>query len=304
MLAVGTAPILALAAAMSHSMLRQTPQSNRLVSPRMSSMAQLNDVTVQRISDGASLDLGGTLTSSQEGKTLLILGTYAADFNMIEYGQKLRHYLPQLREAGVARFITVVNSDPAACAALAEILDLPAEVELCSDPTGEAGRRFGVNRGWRPDDTQLNPYVKLFGMLVGLGAGGTLPSVIAGYIGNPWGTKGWIESSLAQGQRAGRWPQSALEISDDGKVAINKFDELPLVSSWGRRPLELATLRLQNMMGISIARWSDLQPGDPRCLTQLGGCALYGANGAEEFVWKDNGICGVANFEEILGRKA
>ena len=49
--------------------------------------------------------------------------------------------------------------------------------------------------------TDLNPYLKLLGMLVGLGASATLPSVITGYLGNPWGKSEWIESSLAQGQK-------------------------------------------------------------------------------------------------------
>ena len=40
----------------------------------------------------------------------------------------------------------------------------------------------------------------------GLGAGGTLPAVITGYFGNPWGESRWIAGALAQGRRAGRWP--------------------------------------------------------------------------------------------------
>ena len=48
--------------------------------------------------------------------------------------------------------------------------DIPDEVELYSDPSGSAGRAFGVSTGWRPDDAEMSPYVKLLGMLVGLGA--------------------------------------------------------------------------------------------------------------------------------------
>ena len=60
-------------------------------------------------------------------------------------------------------------------------------------------------------------------MLVGLGAGATLPSVISGYLGNPWGSSGWIESSLAQGQTAGRWPDTALELDSTGAAAGLKW---------------------------------------------------------------------------------
>jgi hypothetical protein len=33
-----------------------------------------------------------------------------------------------------------------------------------------------------------------------------------------------------------------------GPTPQNAFDALPLVGGWGRRPLELATLRLQNLI--------------------------------------------------------
>ena len=42
------------------------------------------------------------------------------------------------------------------------------------------------------------------------------------------------------------------------------------------RPLELATLRLQTMLGVSLANWDELQPVDDRCLTQLGGLVRRG----------------------------
>lgn len=40
---------------------------------------------------------------------------------------------------------------------------------LMVDNLGRAGRAFGVGTGWRPDDKDMSPYVKLFGMLFGLG---------------------------------------------------------------------------------------------------------------------------------------
>eukprot|EP00965_Chrysotila_dentata_P184601 6093696-Pleurochrysis_carterae.AAC.3 len=36
-----------------------------------------------------------------------------------------------------------------------------------------------------------------------------------------------------------RWPNTALKLDESGAVVSNSFDELPLVGSWGRRPLEL-----------------------------------------------------------------
>lgn len=261
----------------------------------------LSGVRVTRVSNQQEIDLGESLASDETVK-LCVLGTYAADFNAIEYAQRLRYYLPQLKEKGVDEFKLVLNASPASCEALSNLLDLPAEVELLSDPSGSAGLRFGVGRGWLPEDDSVSPYLKLFGMLWGLGAAQTLPYVIMGYIGNPWGKSGWIENALAVGQTQGRWPNNALEITNDGTV-INQFSELPVVGGWGRRPLELATLRLQNMIGVSIAKWGDLAPNltdHPSVLTQLGGCVLLGKDGRVIYEWKDPGICAVASFDDIV----
>ena len=84
----------------------------------------------------------------------------------------------------------------------------------------------------------------------------------------------------------------------------NKFSELPYVGNWGRRPLELATLRLQNMIGLSLQNWDALKPSDDELdcgiLTQLGGCLILGSDGTVMYEWRDAGICHVANFEDIL----
>jgi len=126
------------------------------------------DIALPRLSDGARVHLGDALAATS-GKTMLCFGTHAADFNAIEYLQKLRFYGPRLRAAGVDRLCCVVNGEAAQCETLVDLLDVPSDVEVFSDPTGEAGRMFGVSRGFRPDDDSLSPFVKLF--VVGIGPG-------------------------------------------------------------------------------------------------------------------------------------
>ena len=255
--------------------------------------------------DGTTVDIDD-LINSKKGSSLVVFGTYAADFNMIEYAQRLTHYIPRLKEKDISNFVMIVNSSPAAAEKLAKLLEIPSEIDMLCDPTGTISKKFGVNTGWRPDDADMSPYVKLFGMLWGLGAWATLPSVIGGYLGNPFTSQGWIEEALAQGQRQGRFPTNALNLDDNGRVLLNKFSELPLVGSWPRRPLELATLRLQNMMGISLANWSDLKPNDEELkagvLTQLGGCLVLSENGDVRYEWRDQGICHVVNFEDMIAK--
>lgn len=268
--------------------------------------------SVIRISDNQPILINDQINLKKDEKCLLIIGTYAADFNSIEYAQKLRHYKSKLEENGISKFIMILNASPPAVMAFRNILDLPKDIELYSDKYGEIGKSLPVNLGWNPEDKDMNPYVKLFGMLLGFGAWMTLPSVISGYIGNPWSKETWIEDSLLQGQLNGRWPNNALEIDESGKIKLNKFSELPYVGEWGRRPFELATLRLQNMLGISLQHWSLLKPNDDELtagvLTQLGAClVLEGALDSDSdstavirYQWKDEGICHVADFENIL----
>jgi len=122
----------------------------------VSGIRTLKGVTVAPVAGGDPVDLGQV-----DSKTLLVLGTYAADFNAIEYAQRLRHYLPQLKEKGIDSFKMVLNASPEAALSLKDMLDIPDEVTLYADPSGEAGRKFGVGTGWRPDDTSLSPYLKV-----------------------------------------------------------------------------------------------------------------------------------------------
>ncbi|KAL7551717.1 hypothetical protein ACHAWF_014899 [Thalassiosira exigua] len=275
--------------------------------------APLAGVTALSVKTSQGVDLSDFVdTPSSKGKkTMLVLGTYAADFNAIEYAQRLRYYMPELQKRGISKIGLVLNCEPDAAKKLVDLVDLPCDVEegygvtLMVDPQGSAGRAFGVGKGWRPDDSDMSPYLKLFGMLFGLGAWATLPAVIGGYIGNPFKPQPWIEDAIAVGQRKGRWPNTALVLDEgSGKIVTNKFTELPVVGSWPRRPLELATLRLQNMLDISIKNWKELAPNEDELkagvLTQLGGCIVCDDKGSALFEWKDPGICAVANFEDIL----
>jgi len=254
--------------------------------------------------DVSSLQEVDAISVSTTPYTLTIYGTYASDFNAIEYAQRVRYYLPLLREKNVESVNFIVNGSPDAARKLASLTDLPSSIRLLSDVTGAAGRAFGVRRGWRPDDEQLSPYFKLYMMLFGVGAWATLPAVIGGYIGNPFTAQPWIEDAMRTNILKQRFPTSGLKLSDDNekKIISNNFANLPVVGSWKRRPLELATLRLQNMIGISFQNWDALKPDDDNLnlLTQLGGCLVTDSVGKERYKFIDNGICNVCNFETML----
>lgn len=284
----------------------------------------MKGLMIQPVGGSAKIELEDYLKCNDGGRSLFIFGTYAADFNAIEYVQRLRYYAPILQnECGVTKFGVLLNCQPGAAIVLADTVDLGTsatstssssannEVDLFVDNTGEVGKQWGCNRGWLPDNDDVSPYLKIFGMLLGLGAWATLPSVIGGYLGNPFTPQKWIDDALAVGQTKQRWPDTALELDNtyDDNIVIkkNKFDDLPIVGAWKRRPLELATLRLQSMIGISLKEWDKLSPDEEALqsgvLTQLGGCIVVDGTTLETlYEWKDPGICAVANFEDIVAK--
>lgn len=63
--------------------------------------APLAGVTARSVKTSENIDLSTYLSSSK--KTMLVLGTYAADFNAIEYAQRLRYYMPDLQKRGITK---------------------------------------------------------------------------------------------------------------------------------------------------------------------------------------------------------
>ena len=273
--------------------------------PAATSAESLKGVVLERLCDGERVDLGEALSATVSGsKTMIVAASHTADFNTIEYGQQIRFYWDQMKEKGIERCLMVMNGQPSSCAKLQELLDLPEGLEIFPDSKGTAGRSLGVSRGFAPDNADIPASWKV--TVVGFGFGppwGTLPAVLTGYFGNPNGHREWIEASLRQGQLAGRWPK-VLELDDDESsnhaILANKFDNFPLVSGWGRRPFELATLRLQNILDIQIKFWQELKPVHDPCLTQLGGCMIVGENGVPLFSWVDRGLCNIPDMKKVL----
>jgi hypothetical protein len=144
-----------------------------LLNHQILAYAPLSGIRLTSLKTQQSVDLvsflnrrGAEQIKVEKCYSLLIFGTYPADFNCIEYGQRLRYYLPELRNRGVVNFGWIVNGNEQGARTLAECVDLPlSQVEIFLDPTGMAGRAYGVERGWRPDDENMPPFLKLFGKM-------------------------------------------------------------------------------------------------------------------------------------------
>lgn len=84
----------------------------------------LNGLNAIRVSDRKIVDIGESI-NSLKGGSMIIFGTYAADFNTIEYAQRIRYYLPQLKEKGITNFKMIVNGSPEAAKDLFSFIELP-----------------------------------------------------------------------------------------------------------------------------------------------------------------------------------
>lgn len=105
----------------------------------------------------ALVDLGAELAGrdgdeddGNDAKTMVVFGTHAGDFNTIEYLQKIRFAIDRLAMRGrIGRILFVVNGSTDQVRLLTSLLDPPPLIEFLSDPTGQAGRSFGCDRGFR-----------------------------------------------------------------------------------------------------------------------------------------------------------
>ena len=65
----------------------------------------LAGVSLPRVGgDGTEVDLGAALASSTE-KLLLVFGTHAADFNTVEYMQRVRVFRSRMQAKGINRIV-------------------------------------------------------------------------------------------------------------------------------------------------------------------------------------------------------
>ena len=170
---------------------------------------------------------------------------------------------------------------------------------LVADETGSVTEQLGCYQGWLAVDkkqkerfpvTDVNPYLKLLGMVAGFGSPGTIPNVLYGYFGDVVGNAGpegrqWVIESILQGTRKDRKPRMTAEA----------FEDVSPESSL--RPFELATLRAQTGLHV-ISNWGTFTPKDGDLLTRVGGTFIFDQ---EECLWEhfDQGILNYANMEDI-----
>eukprot|EP00931_Biecheleriopsis_adriatica_P079866 TRINITY_DN53206_c0_g1_i1.p1 TRINITY_DN53206_c0_g1~~TRINITY_DN53206_c0_g1_i1.p1 ORF type:complete len:344 (-),score=76.78 TRINITY_DN53206_c0_g1_i1:79-1110(-) len=233
---------------------------------------------------GSPQKLGDLITSGN--RTVLALLTHFGDFNAWEYAQQLDFALPEVQNAGASILLVGIGGVPQA-RNFAQLLDLPPALKLYADPTGSAAKALGCSRGFGADSS-LNGYIKILPMLLGIDSPGTLEAVFRGYRGDTMADRGWVDAALAKGSAKNRYPSG---------LTSGAWDDL---GDQGLRPMELATLRLQNMKDGIIANWGDLAPADDQLVVQQGGTVIFDAQKKPLYVYRDAGILTYTPMKEVL----
>lgn len=250
-----------------------------------------SSVTVERLLDG------GTTSST----TIVSCLSHFGDFNCWELSQQFLSAVDDGRIESDCKVVLVGIGSSESASKFAADLDLNKysdSITLVADPKGVMTEKLDCYRGWLAVDkahaerwpsTNVNPYLKLFGMIFGFGSPGTIQKVLYGYVGDKNGgvsSRKWVVDALLQGSAKGRWPQ----------ITAEAFEGVPAES--GLRPFELATLRAQTGLHI-VLNWGKLGPKDGELFTRMGGTFVF-REGTCIYEWRDKGILTYAPMEDIL----
>mmetsp|Transcript_3414 Transcript_3414/g.5641 ORF Transcript_3414/g.5641 Transcript_3414/m.5641 type:complete len:778 (-) Transcript_3414:38-2371(-) len=244
----------------------------------------------------------GDILQKYSSPLILSCLTHFGDFNAWELTQQ---YMAAIDSGKLKRPIVLVGIGSIESAQkFSDDLDLRQKyqdrITLVADETGAVTDALGCYKGWltlekshadRWQQTQINPYVRLLGMIFGFGSPGTIPQVLYGYVGDLMNSNGsfgrqWVVDSLLQGSEKGRFPVLTEEA----------FDGVPLDSKL--RPFELATLRLQTGLHI-VGHWGKLGPKDGDLFTRMGGTFVFEKKGECTWHHYDTGILAYANVNDV-----
>jgi len=252
---------------------------------------------------GEEVKLGAIV--GMDGNSILVCLSHFGDFNAWEVAQQYINAVEKKSIPSDTRIVLVGigSHDSAKC--FARALDLEKHKEsivLLADEKASVTEDLGCYKGWLAIDkthaeeypaTDVNPYIKLFGMIFGFGSPGTIQKVLYGYLGDKNGgepSRSWVIRSLLSGSKQGRWPSLTEEA----------FDGIP--SNSGLRPFELATLRLQT--GLFVVRnWGALGPADGDLFTRMGGTFIF-SSGKCKYEFFDKGILNYAPINDVLAKVA
>jgi hypothetical protein len=188
----------------------------------------------------------------------------------------------------------------------------------------ECSAGFGRESALAEQSNAASPYLRLLPMLVGIGSPGTLFKVIYAFAPGDKLFRGttymYIYMYMYEytyiyhfqvlygyfGDRTWNpeWTRAQLARTATGSFPFVEPQTFDAVGKGYLRPFELATIRLQNMIGI-LKNWFELIPSNADLVVQQG-ASLVLENGTTLYTFKDKGILvyagddGVRSVEDVI----
>ncbi|MBV5260179.1 hypothetical protein FLX56_17340 [Synechococcus moorigangaii CMS01] len=228
----------------------------------------------QRVSDGQMAAVAPlTLTRP----LLVLILSQLGDFDSLEYAWWLQ------KEADLCRgieYVAVGIGDRHSGQKFCDYTGFPPE-KLFIDPQATLHQELDLYRGltWKIPGLKAgqNAWVNLMLMCAGIGSPGTLREVLRGYTGDKKAPQLFADDEVVKAA-----PLPALKGEFFAAAGGRGF----------QRPLELATLRLRNMVEV-LSHWSTYVP-DAQYMTQRGATFLFHPDGTLLYAHRDRNILGFA----------
>ena len=249
------------------------PQTNASSNPYQ----LFQNTQLQQVSDREKRSiLSGCETAN---KVLVINLPQLGDFDSLEYVWWLQRERDKLEALEiVVRVVGIGNL--AAGKRFCFYTGFPEE-NLFVTPDATLHQSLGLYAGlsWNISGLSLrvNAWINLLLMCAGIGSPGTLKEVLRGYIGDRAAPQLIAEEEIVKAP-----PLPPLRGSSFNIAGGKGF----------QRPLELATLRLRNMVEV-LSHWKTYV-SDASYLTQRGGTFLFDENRELVYEWRDRAILGFA----------
>jgi hypothetical protein len=238
------------------------------------SLFQKNQRT--RVSDGKIASIWDDRPDTDWFLTIVL--PQLGDFDSLEYAWWLRREMLKI-PANKITLRAIGIGDRNSGLKFCEYTKFPPEW-LFVDPNAEIHSLLGLYGGLKAKlpilSSSQNAWLNLMLMCAGIGSSGTLAEVWRGYKGDR------------------RSPQLIAddEIIKAGMLPPIRGSLFKTVGTGFQRPMELATLRLQNMVEV-LSNWSVYVPKSDY-LTQRGGTFLFDRQGNLAYEHRDRGILGFA----------
>ena len=259
-------------------------------------------------SSSSSAEDGGT-NSEKKKKSLVVVLPQLGEFDAAEYCEFLIAARGAMTENGIDLRVVGIG-DPVAARAFCGFTGLPPGV-LSLDPGAGLHRELGLYAGpgfsvppgvpdgllrfflrqlpggIPPDETDLRPAAEAWlnynAMCAGIGAPGTLPEILRGYLGDRTAPERFRDGDVVEAGFVTIGPGV-------GPTRIGPFayDQWFSDERGYQRPVELATVRLK-VLAEALTRWDDYV-SNLSAIPQRGGTFLFDADGNELYSHRSRGV--------------